>query len=216
MDFKKLKEKILREKDGLFGRLPRSEEHRKNQKEGMKKSRKGKFCWNNGIQNYYLDPADIIPSNLKKGMKPQKPRKLKNYIKIEEKIKITPEEIQEKKKVTMLEKYGVEYTFQSKEIQRKIKETMIERYGVENVGQSFEIQQKKKNTLIEKYGVENPNQKHLKPIVHLLQDQEWWNKFNSGKEIKNELEDFLSPSGILGYTHQFRPDLVRKGKYRNK
>jgi hypothetical protein len=59
-----------------------------------------------------------------------------------------------KAKKTNLERYGVEYTFQSETIKDKIKETNIERYGVEHVAHSEEIKKKRKETNIERYGVE--------------------------------------------------------------
>jgi hypothetical protein len=64
------------------------------------------------------------------------------------------EEFKEKSKKTCLEKYGVENPFQSEEIKNKIKETNLGRYGVEN---PFHVEKFKK-TCLEKYGVENPFQ----------------------------------------------------------
>ena len=65
-----------------------------------------------------------------------------------------------------------------------------------------------KETLIINYGVENVSQIHLKPILHLLQDQEWWKQFNSMSEIYISLREYLSDSNILLRTHQFRPELI--------
>lgn len=59
----------------------------------------------------------------------------------------------EKRKKTNLEKYGVENPFASKEIQKKIKTTFKKKYGFENPQQSPEIKEKIKKTNIEKYGV---------------------------------------------------------------
>lgn len=63
---------------------------------------------------------------------------------------------QEKSKATCLEKYGVEYSFQSEEMRNKSKETLLKKYGVEYIGASKEIQEKTRNTFLEKYGVDNP------------------------------------------------------------
>ena len=68
------------------------------------------------------------------------------------------EEIQNKRKVTTFQKYGVEYTLQSKEIREKGKKTCLDRYGVEYTLQVPEIRDKGKKTMIEKYGVEYPMQ----------------------------------------------------------
>jgi hypothetical protein len=64
------------------------------------------------------------------------------------------QEIKDKIKATNLEKYGVEYGFQSQEIKDKIKATNLEKYGCERVAQSEEIKEKKKATSLERYGVE--------------------------------------------------------------
>ena len=61
-------------------------------------------------------------------------------------------------KVTCLEKYGVENSFQSQEVKDKIKKTCLKNYGVENSFQSQEVKDKIKKTNLEKYGVEHPLQ----------------------------------------------------------
>ena len=63
-----------------------------------------------------------------------------------------------KTKKTNLEKYGVEYSLQSKEIRNKLEKTNLERYGVKNTFQSEIKKQKIKSTNLERYGVENPQQ----------------------------------------------------------
>ena len=47
-----------------------------------------------------------------------------------------------KTRQTNLEKYGVEYPFQSKEVQEKMKQTNLEKYGVENILQVKEVRDK--------------------------------------------------------------------------
>lgn len=82
---------------------------------------------------------------------------------------------------TNIEKYGVEYTFQSDEIKEKIKNTCVERYDVDYYLKSkdkrekseitclekyktkiyvnsIDFKEKQKNTLQSNYGVENPSQ----------------------------------------------------------
>ena len=61
----------------------------------------------------------------------------------------------EKYKQTCLEKYGVEYSSQSKEVQDKMKKTLLLNYGVEHISYSKEIKDKTKKTCLEKYGVES-------------------------------------------------------------
>ena len=56
---------------------------------------------------------------------------------------------------TMLERYGVKYSFQSEEIKEKSRKTLRDKYGVENISQVSEIKEKKKQTNLRKYGVEN-------------------------------------------------------------
>lgn len=66
--------------------------------------------------------------------------------------------VQEKTKLTCLQKYGFEYSWQNETVKNKVKNTMIYRYGVENPNQSNIIRNKTKQTCLEKYGVENPSQ----------------------------------------------------------
>jgi hypothetical protein len=60
----------------------------------------------------------------------------------------------EKVKNTMLDKYGVEYSAQSKEFLDKMKKVVLEKYGVEYATQSNEVKNKIKNTNLERYGCE--------------------------------------------------------------
>lgn len=66
------------------------------------------------------------------------------------------EKISNKRKVTNLEKYGVEYGLMSDIVREKIKNTCQEKYGVDNVFLVKDIYDKARNSFIEKYGVENP------------------------------------------------------------
>ena len=64
------------------------------------------------------------------------------------------QEIRDKSKATNLEKYGLEYASQSEEVKIKMKATNLEKYGFENPFQSEEIKDKCKETCLKNYGVE--------------------------------------------------------------
>ena len=64
------------------------------------------------------------------------------------------QEILEKYKTTMLEKYGVENAMHSDDILEKYKANNNKKYGVDYPLQSTEIQNKARSTIIEKYGVD--------------------------------------------------------------
>lgn len=69
--------------------------------------------------------------------------------------------INEKRKTTNLQKYGVENVLSNKEIKEKTKQTNLQRYGVENPAQSGEIRAKMKATTLVNYGVEYASQSSL-------------------------------------------------------
>ena len=71
-----------------------------------------------------------------------------------QKIKLTKEESENKRKETCLKKYGIEYTLQSKEFRNKGKETCFKKYGTEFASQSEIIKEKMKATNLKKYGYE--------------------------------------------------------------
>lgn len=62
----------------------------------------------------------------------------------------------EKRKKTMLERYGGETTFQSKVLRDKYRNTILDKYGVDNPMKNVDIYDKVKHTNLIKYGVENP------------------------------------------------------------
>lgn len=64
--------------------------------------------------------------------------------------------VNDKKKNTYLNNYGVEHPLKSKEIKKKIKQTNLQKYGVENPSQNEEIKEKKRQTSLKNYGVDNP------------------------------------------------------------
>ena len=111
--------------------------------------------------------------------------------------------ITNKRKETCLKIYGVENQFQSEIIKEKIKNTMVENYGVENPSQNEEIQNRKIKTNIQKYGYKHPSQNssymnELSKNSYKFKDY----KLPSGKIIKiqgyeNYALDELFNNGIL-------------------
>jgi very-short-patch-repair endonuclease len=85
--------------------------------------------------------SDISSDNGKKG--------------IGKKIGKPSEENLNKRKQTLIAKYGVEFPGQIKEAKEKRKKTCLEKYGVENSAQSKIVKEKFKQTCLIKYGVEH-------------------------------------------------------------
>lgn len=65
------------------------------------------------------------------------------------------EEYHIKRKTTSLFKYGTEYPVQAEEVKLKVKTTNLERYGAENYTQTQDYLEKTRATNLRKYGVEN-------------------------------------------------------------
>ena len=93
-------------------------------------------------------------SNVKK----QDKRKITNLEKYGVENPKVLDEVKEKYKNTCLEKYGVETNLQLQSCKDQIKLTNLEKYGVEYPQQSINIRNKSKNTCLEKYGVEHISQ----------------------------------------------------------
>lgn len=66
------------------------------------------------------------------------------------------EQVRAKAIATWIENYGVDNPLKSEEVKEKIRQTLLERYGVNNPFKSAEIWNKMRNIWIEKYGVDNP------------------------------------------------------------
>lgn len=66
--------------------------------------------------------------------------------------------VQEKMRKSNLAKYGVEHPAQSKVVRDKMIKTTLERFGVENASQSKAIKDKRKQTMLDRYGVEHVSQ----------------------------------------------------------
>ena len=78
---------------------------------------------------------------------------------VKEKIKknctFNQEGFKEKRKKTMIEKYGVEYATQNEELREKTKQTIKEKYGVSNVSEVPAFQEKRRQTNLDRYGNES-------------------------------------------------------------
>jgi hypothetical protein len=115
-------------------------------------------------------------------------------------------EINDKKKRTNLERYGVEYPSQSRNVKDKVKRTNIERYGVEyyihsNVFKenykescrkkygvdhhlsSNEIKRKREETTIERYGV-----KHISQVPSTIKNKKRTNLKRYGVEYPSQVK----------------------------
>lgn len=69
---------------------------------------------------------------------------------------ILSDETKNKRKQTMLNKYGNEYAISSEEVRQKCKSSTLKHFGVECIFQSKEVQSKIKETLVKKYNITNP------------------------------------------------------------
>ena len=71
---------------------------------------------------------------------------------LSEKTTFGTEEFEEKKRKTMIERYGVEQPMHSNDIKDKYKKTVREKYGVDNVSQNPEVRKKIEETNFQKFG----------------------------------------------------------------
>ena len=65
--------------------------------------------------------------------------------------------VKEKKKISFIQKYGVDNPFKSEEIKEKIKIVNLDNYGTDHPMKSDLIKEKVKETCLERYGFENYN-----------------------------------------------------------
>ena len=102
------------------------------------------------------------------------------------KCAINSKEVQDKRKATMLKRFGTTNHFAAKEVRDKINATMIERYGVDNAAKSELIRSKTKAHLKERYGVENAFL--IKEVQETLTDKIRYSKRkNYYNTFKNQL-----------------------------
>ena len=81
---------------------------------------------------------------------------IKNHSYCSFKCAAQSDEVRNKTKKTMLQRYGSEHPLQVKEFKNKFKETCLDRYGSKNPFSLEVVQKKIKKTLLDRYGVDNP------------------------------------------------------------
>ena len=95
------------------------------------KACKGRFCSNK------CKSQVIGKQNIKKAIQAVKERK---------------DEVVEKRKKTVRERYGVDFYTQTKEYKEKVKITNLNRYGVESSNQAVSVKEKMRQSKFERYG----------------------------------------------------------------
>jgi G:T-mismatch repair DNA endonuclease (very short patch repair protein) len=94
----------------------------------------------------------------------------------------------ESKKISCLEKYGVENPSQSELIKKKKERKALKVYGCKNVFQSEEIKSKSKKTCMEKYGVEH--------IAHRDDQLEKMRNCGRHSKLQDSIENILTRNSI--------------------
>ena len=99
-------------------------------------------------------------------------------------------EIIDKTKQSNIEKYGVDNPSKSEEVKNKIKQTNQERYGVDSTLELREIQDRIKQTTIEKYGVDHnfKSKKIRNNIKEVFIDRYGVDNPFKSKEVKNKIK----------------------------
>lgn len=117
---------------------------------------------------------------------------------------------QEKIKQTNLEKYGVEYVWQSDTIKDKIKNTNLERYGNTCVLASEYGKRKCKETWTQKYGVDNPSKDStVKDKIKRILKNVW-------KNNKTELLTKIKNTKLLKYGDENYNNLTKSLETRKR
>ena len=104
-------------------------------------------------------------------------------------------EIQDKAMETNLVKYGSVNPFGNNEVQRKIKETNLEKYGVAHPYQNSEIKEKGTTTNLAKYGVRNANQASIE-----------FTETSYVRTLKESLSITESPDTLKDFLYKTFPD----------
>lgn len=109
------------------------------------------------------------------------------------------DEICEKRKNTVNERYRCDNVFQSEEIKDKIKQTLLEEYQCDNISKNADIKNKKEETCLENYGVCHPLQS-----TEIMQKQRntCLNKFGTefpmqNKEVKCKAMETMCKNGTV-------------------
>lgn len=108
--------------------------------------------------------------------------------------------INEKRKKTVIEKYGYKNVFCDTE---KIKKSYLNKFGVENPSQLKEVKEKKRETLLNHYGVENPNQsKEIKEKIKSTNKGKYGTEFPIQNETvkKNRESNNLKKYGVKHFS----------------
>lgn len=119
-------------------------------------------------------------------------------------------EPERKKKLTMIKRYGVEYSSHSLKIRQKMQQTLFNNYGVDNPSKSKQIKEKTRQTNLERYGVDNPS-KHddIKQKIRKTNLMLYGVEHNSQiEEVKNK--KILSFRKRYGVNHPWLLDDIRQ------
>lgn len=122
-------------------------------------------------------------------------------------------EVKDKIKVTCNLKYGVDNPSQSTDVKNKVRATYISHYGVDNPNKATQIKEKKKQTCLDKYGVSSPfednearNKAKQTYIAHFGVDNPQKNK-----DIHNKTKmTMLTRYGVDNFTKT--PEYIEKTK----
>lgn len=118
--------------------------------------------------------------------------------------------VQERKKQTLLDTYGVTNVSQIADVLAKKKETWMEKYGVDNPSKAQvnkdkikaawpEVNRKRKETMLEKYGVESYNSTEE---FKNRRKETWMEKYGVDNPTKNE--DILHKSMLSNAKSEYR------------
>lgn len=120
------------------------------------------------------------------------------------------DEIKEKRKNTMISKYGVEHPFHLVDIKNKMKESNIKKYGAENPFQCEKFKEKIKNTMNERYKVNYPSQsKEIKEkMMKTLIDNNYMSKG------EKDLNEWVKSLGFETKKH-FIKEYTKTNKYKS-
>jgi hypothetical protein len=108
-------------------------------------------------------------------------------------ISLAVPEFQQKKLDTMLERFGVAHALQNDASKSKLKKTCLERFGVENPLLVSETQQKARDTLFSRYGVTNPSQS--KELINAP-------KLSNGELVSDKYREYGVPSSTASKVYR--------------
>jgi len=92
-------------------------------------------------------------------------------------------EVQQKKKQTCIQNYGVEHPAQSENIRDKMKQTCIQKYGVEHHRQLDGVVERVKQTNLNKFGVPHFSYSHLSDgVINKLFNVDWLTEQHVSKQ----------------------------------